>query len=40
MEGKMQRKRRRGRPRIGMLEELLEGGTYDVMKKKAQDRDC
>ena len=28
----------RGRKRIGMLNELLDGGTYAKMKKRARDR--
>ena len=38
MEGKMEGKRVRGRKRIGMLNELLDGGTYADMKKRARDR--
>jgi len=37
IEGKMQRKRPRGRPRIGMLNELKEG-SYGRMKRRAEDR--
>jgi hypothetical protein len=39
MEGKMEGKRARGRPRIMLLNELLEGSTYEELKRKAQDRD-
>jgi hypothetical protein len=38
MEGKMEGKRPRGRPRIGMLEELKEG-SYVTMKRRAEDRE-
>jgi len=38
MEGKMEGKRPRGRPRMGMLQELLEG-SYGDMKRRAEDRD-
>jgi hypothetical protein len=38
IEGKMEGKRPRGRPRIGMLEELKEG-SYGEMKRRAEDRD-
>jgi hypothetical protein len=36
MEGKMEGKRGRGRKRIGMINELLEG-SYGSMKRKAED---
>jgi hypothetical protein len=39
MEGKLEGKRVRGRPRLGMLHELMEGGTYEQMKRMAEDRD-
>jgi len=35
--GKLQGKRPRGRPRIGMLNELKEG-SYRQMKRRAEDR--
>ena len=38
IEGKMEGKRRRGRPRLGMLDELITG-SYDEMKRRAVDRD-
>jgi len=37
IEGKMHGKRPRGRPRIGMLNELKEG-SYGQMKRRAEDR--
>jgi hypothetical protein len=37
IEGKMDGKRQRGRPRIGMLEELKEG-SFAQMKRRAEDR--
>lgn len=38
IEGRMEGKRPRGRKRIGMFEELLEGGSYGMMKERARDR--
>jgi len=38
MEARMEGKRSRGRKRTGMLDELMEE-TYDIMKRKAQNRD-
>ena len=38
IEGKMVGKRGPGRPRIGMLDELLERDTYGNMKRRAEDR--
>ena len=38
IEGKMVSKRGPGRPRIGMLDELLERDTYGNMKRRAEDR--
>jgi len=37
IEGKMQSKRPRGKPRIGMLNELKEGSSGQ-MKRRAEDR--
>jgi len=37
IEGKMERKRTRGRRRIGMIDELTVG-TCDQMKRIAEDR--
>jgi len=37
-EGRMEGKRPRGRPRKGMLDELLVK-SYDNMKRKAENRD-
>ena len=39
IEGKFDGRKGRGRSRIGMLDDLKEGGTYDVMKRKASDRE-
>lgn len=38
MEGRMEGKRSRGRPRTGMLDDLI-GKTYGDMKRRAEDRD-
>ena len=38
IEGKMDGKRSRGRPRIGMLEELKDKGSYQQMKRRAENR--
>ena len=43
IEGKMDGKRTRGRPRIGMLEELMKGSPnkknlYQQMKRRAENR--
>ena len=38
IEGRMEGKRPRGRPRKGMIDELKEG-SYEVMKRRAEDRD-
>ena len=38
IEGKMVGKREPGRPRIGMLDELLERDTYGNMKRRVEDR--
>ena len=38
IEGNMVGKRGPGRPRIGMLDELLEKDTYGHMKRRAEDR--
>ena len=38
MEGKMEGKRRRGRKRIGMLDELLENKQNGDMKRRPEDR--
>ena len=43
IEGKMDGKRARGRPRIGMLEELMKGSPnkknpYQQMKRRAENR--
>jgi len=39
MEGRMEGKRVRGRPRKGMLDEVLVESSYDNMKRKAENRD-
>ena len=38
MEGRMMRKRPRGRPRAGMMDELMEG-SYVEMKRRAEGRE-
>ena len=38
MEGRMETKRGRGRPRMGMISDLKEG-SYVVMKRRAEDRE-
>ena len=38
LEGRMERKRPRGRPRIGMIDDLKEG-SYVNMKRRAEDRE-
>ena len=39
IEGRMEGKRGRGRMRMGMIDVLLEDGTYVQMKRRAEDRD-
>ena len=38
LEGKMNGKRGRGRPRTGMVSELKGDMTYGMLKRKAEDR--
>ena len=38
LEGRMENKRSRGRPRIGMIDDLMEG-SYVSMKRRAEDRE-
>ena len=38
LEGRMENKRPRGRPRIGMIDDLMEG-SYVSMKRRAEDRE-
>ena len=38
MEGRMENKRGRGRPRIGMIDDLMEG-SYVSLKRRAEDRE-
>ena len=38
MEGRMEGKRPRGRPRMGMIDDLKEG-AYQDMKRRGQDRE-
>ena len=38
MEGRMEGKRKRGRPRMGMIDDL-KGLSYENMKRRAQDRE-
>jgi hypothetical protein len=39
MEGRMLGKRVRGRPRMRMLDDRIEGGTYEGMKRRAERRE-
>ena len=39
MDGRMEGKRTRGRPRKGMLDEFLEDGSYAQMKWRAHNRE-
>ena len=39
LEGKMNGKRGRGRPRTGMVSDLKGNLTYGMMKRKAEDRE-
>ena len=40
LEGRMENKRPRGRPRIGMIDDLMEGSdSYVSMKRRAEDRE-
>ena len=39
LEGKMNGKRGRGRPRTGMVSDLKGDCTYGMMKRKAEDRE-
>src|SRR6478609_1166225 len=38
LEGRMEGKRRRGRPRMGMIDDVLDE-TYGDMKRKAENRE-
>src|SRR2546426_3092388 len=38
LEGRMENKRARGKPRIGMIDDLMEG-SYVSMKRRAEDRE-
>jgi len=38
MEGRMLGNRGLGRPRVGMLDELIEKETYGAMKRRTEDR--
>jgi len=38
LEHRMEGSRPRGRPRIGMLDGLLDGEAYSVMKRREMDR--
>ena len=38
LEGRMEGKRQRGRPRLGMINDLKEG-SYESMKRRAEDRE-
>ena len=39
IEGRIDGKRGRGRRRQSMLHELMEGGSYEQLKRKAEDRE-
>ena len=39
IEGRIDGKRGRGRRRLSMLHELMEGGSYEQLKRKAEDRE-
>ena len=38
IEGRFERKRSRGRKRIGMLDSLLKGENFEIMKRRTIDR--
>jgi len=38
MDGRMEGKQTRGRRRVGMLDDLREGNSYETLKRNAQDR--
>ena len=38
LDGRMEGKRKRGRPRMGMIDDLKEG-SYVNMKRRAEDRE-
>ena len=38
LEGRMENERARGRPRIGTIDDLMEG-SYVGMKRRAEDRE-
>ena len=38
IEGRMKGKRTRGRKRIGMIDDLKEGNSYERLKRRAEDR--
>ena len=40
IEGRMEGKRRRGKPLIMMLEDIKVDETYEKIKRLAMDRDC
>jgi len=37
-EGRMEGKRTRGRRRVGMIDDLRNGYSYETLKRRAQDR--
>lgn len=39
IEARMEDKRPTGRPRIGMIDDIMKG-SYEQMKRKALDREC
>ena len=38
IEGRFEGKRSRGRKRIGMLDSLLKGENFEIMKRRTNDR--
>ncbi len=38
IEGRMEGENRRGRKRIGMIDDLREKGSYTVLKRRAKNR--
>jgi len=38
VEGRLEGKRSRGRKRIMMLNEFMKGTTFEIMKRRAQER--
>ena len=40
IEGRMEGKRGRGKPRIMMLDDIKADETYEKIKRRAMDREC